>query len=87
MIKLNYIGGGNYLPGIPARDIIVADPSDSEEDREAADIVADELTIKQLVIRHKGENPVLDEKGNEIPTGLYEYRDTVAPRPRRSRGG
>lgn len=81
MIKLKYIGGGDYFPGIPARDIMIALPSDSEEDREAADILADKLVIKQLVIRYKGKSPVLDAGGKEIPTGLYEYP------PTRSRGG
>ena len=88
MIHLTYVGGGGNqaIPGIPARDIACALPTDSAKDREAADYVGTELQIKRLVTRHKGENPVLDADGKPVPTGLYEYRETAAPR-RRSRGG
>ena len=87
LIRLIYIGGGGnqHVPGIPARDIAVT----TDED-EGADIALTALQVRQLVIRMKGESPVLDEWGKETPTGLYEYADTAEPEPatpRKRRGG
>lgn len=72
-VNLKYVGGGDWLPGVPARDIIVALTSEAEDVREAADLVVlSELDIDCLVVRYKGDAAVLDADEQPVPTGLYE---------------
>ncbi len=66
-IHLRYIGGGAWIPGVPASDLEVE--TEGEADR--------------LVYRYAGDERVLDEDGKPVPTGLYERvgRAKQATRP------
>ena len=58
-IQLRYIGDGAWLSGVPASDHEVK--TEAEADR--------------LVYRYAGDERLLDEKGQPLPTGIYERAD------------
>ena len=91
LVELRYVGAvydsagreihRRYIAGVPSRDITVALPGASEAQRDAADLIVDtQAALDALVWRMKGDY-VLDEHGDRVPTGLYEYAESAPAAP------